>query len=113
MGFVLPFDIKSIASAPRPTNKRISLREVPARIVAVKSFSGGYSHAIAKAQFKTVQRELLEKKLIPQPSSQEQEDSCWSCAQYHPPFTLPFLRRNEIWVELTSQACEAAGYSTS
>jgi hypothetical protein len=24
----------------------------------------------------------------------------WQVAQFHPPFTLPFLRRNEIWIDL-------------
>jgi len=111
MSFVLPFDIKNVASAPKPSNKRITLREIPSRLLAVRSFSGWYSHDVGKAQFKVLQKDLLDKKLIRQPSGEEEEEASWSTAQYHPPFTLPFLRRNEIWVELTKEACSSAGWS--
>jgi len=111
MSFVLPFEIKNVASAPKPSNKRVTLREIPARLLAVRSFTGWYSHDVGKTQFKLLQKELLDRKLIRQPTSEEEEEASWSTAQYHPPFTLPFLRRNEIWMELTKDACASAGFS--
>lgn len=34
----------------------------------------------------------------------ETKDLEWQVAQYHPPFTLPFLRLNEVWIKLTPQS---------
>jgi hypothetical protein len=28
----------------------------------------------------------------------------WNVAQYHPPFTLPFKRRNEIWIHIDNNS---------
>jgi hypothetical protein len=45
MSFVLPFSFTKIDQLPVPTDKRITLKEIPRRILAVVSFSGWYSQA--------------------------------------------------------------------
>jgi DNA gyrase inhibitor GyrI len=100
MSFVLPFSFTKIDQLPVPTDKRITLREIPKRILAVVSFSGWYSQAEGNNQLKKLKTWLESDKLIPEGSINDENSVKWSVAQYHPPFTLPFLRRNEIWVEL-------------
>lgn len=100
MGFVMPFEFQRLSDLPKPLDSRIMLRQIPSRIVATKIFSGWYSPSEGKRHFKALQSDLIADGLIDTPKSQEEEDASWECAQYHPPFTLPFLRRNEIWVEI-------------
>lgn len=100
MSFVLPFSFTKIDQLPVPTDKRITLKEIPKRILAVVSFSGWYSQAEGNNQLKKLKTWLESDKLIPEGSINDVDSVKWSVAQYHPPFTLPFLRRNEIWVEL-------------
>ena len=104
MGFVLPFEITRVDQAPRPLDKRITLRAVPARLVAVRTYSGWHSDAGAKAQYKTLHAALLRDELVTcTPGSSVESDDVegkYSVSQSHPPFTLPFLRRNEVWVEI-------------
>lgn len=100
MSFVLPFNFKRIQDVPAPTDRRVTIRTIPRRVLAVKKFSGWYSQSEGQKQLEELKACLTADKVIP--------ESCanlkWSVAQYHPPFTLPFLRRNEIWLELDERS---------
>ena len=91
MSFVMPKDIAGDA-LPDPTDPRVSLREIPARDLAVIRFKGRTGAAdvadararllsvLASAGIATVGEPFL--------------------MRYNPPFTPGFLRRNEVAVEI-------------
>ena len=89
--FTMPSEY-SMATLPKPVNPAVTLREVPGKRYAVLVFSGFAGEE--KVQEKT--DELLawlkakKRKAIGTPQ----------LARYNPPWTLPFLRRNEILVEV-------------
>ena len=77
---------------PTPLDKRVKLREVPARKIAVYSYSGSWSEERFKEKLRIFQEELKKDGIntIGEPVF----------ARYNSPFRLWFLRRNEIWLEL-------------
>jgi len=89
--FTMPSEY-SMATLPRPRNPVVTVREVPGKRYAVLVFSGFAGKE--KAQQKT--DELLDwlkaKNIVAIATPQ--------LARYNPPWTLPFLRRNEILVEV-------------
>lgn len=82
----------TLATLPKPRAPAVTLREVPSKTMAVLVFSG-FAGA-EKVQQKT--DELLKwlqehnKQVLATPQ----------LARYNPPWTLPFMRRNEILVEI-------------
>lgn len=101
--FVLPSDFKDISDIPVPMDDEIKIKHVPSRVVAVKPFSGWYSDDAGKRYLDLLKQELEDDHFL---STSDAVN--WEVAQYHPPFTLPFLRRNEIWIDLDRshvQAC--------
>jgi hypothetical protein len=115
MQFVLPFEYTSLDQIPKPTNKRITLRAIPERLIAVTKFSGLYNRNTCMKKLQMLHRQLLTDNFLnnePLPTSDtsktldaltadsEHTLEKWEVSQYHPPFTIPFLRRNEVWVEL-------------
>ena len=91
MAFIMPAEY-NMESLPRPREAAVQLREVPARTVAVKRFSGR-----ATASRTAEQRRLLAAELKDLGAQARGE---WSLNQYNPPWTPGFMRRNEIWVEV-------------
>lgn len=89
----------SLATLPEPEDKRIKLKELPAETFAVIKFSG-WSNQDSFAKH----LQVLKKKLSD--SSKFKESGEPTNAFYNPPWTLPFLRRNEILipVEQSSQS---------
>ena len=95
MRFFLPASY-TLSTAPKPTDPRVKIVEVPQATVAVLRFSGLWNEQTFEAR----EAELLE--LL--------DGSAWRAAGspstlfYDPPWTLPFLRRNEVAVPLVKVA---------
>ncbi len=90
--FVLPADV-TLATAPVPNNPRVMVREEPARTLAVIRYSGSWSERTYTEQLAQL-RDAAEKagvKLQGEPV----------LARFNGPFTLPFMRRNEIWMTVS------------
>jgi hypothetical protein len=98
MSFVLPFEFQDINEVPKPTDKRISIRHIPKRILASYKYSGSFDPAVANNLITDMIEYLKKEKLVK--DSADRDNSKWEVAQYHPPFTLPFMRRNEVWLVL-------------
>ena len=89
--FMMPAG-STIASLPVPDHPGVILQEVPARLVAVRRFTG----FAGDSTFRAERRLLLDglSALGLQPVSEPE------LARYDPPWTIPFLRRNEVTVEV-------------
>ena len=89
--FVTPSQY-TLATLPKPLNPAIGLREIPARTYAVLTYSG--SNTASTVQERTDQLLAWLQAQGIAPIGQPQ------LAHYNPPWTLPFLRRNEIQQEI-------------
>lgn len=96
MQFVLPFEFRTFDDVPKPEDPSVTVRQVPQRVIAVNRFSGGYSEEGFKSKLVDLQKKLAEESLV------GDGEMDWSFAQYNPPFCLPFLRRNEVWITVNS-----------
>ena len=91
--FVLPQGV-TVASAPEPLDARVRLREVLPTQVAVIRFSGLWSKSNYNVHLAKLQAALLAAGLV------SEGEPVYS--RYNAPFTPWFMRRNEIWLHLTS-----------
>jgi len=87
--FVMP-ETYTLETLPTPNNPKVMLREIPARNYAVIRFSG-FTGAI-KVDKKTNELMTWLKKKGIKPIGEPE------MARYNAPWSLPFLRRNEIMV---------------
>ncbi len=92
--FVMPSSY-TMATLPRPNNESVQLLEIPAKRFAVIKFSGLASEASLAKQLDQLQSFITSQKLKPL--------SPPSYAFFNPPWTLPFLRRNEVMIEVAPQ----------
>lgn len=89
--FVLPSDY-TLATAPVPDSSEVELKLVPARKAAVVRYSGSWNEAGYERNLAALQKWMQQNSL--------EGSSLARIAGYDPPWTLPFLRRNEIIIDL-------------
>ena len=89
MAFMIPAEY-ALEDLPEPEDERVSFREAPAYTAAVIQFSGWASADEADENWQQLRRFLIAEgiEITGEPTLN----------QYNPPWTLPFMRRNEIIV---------------
>ena len=89
--FVLPAGY-TLENAPAPNGPDVRLVEVPARRVAAVRYTGSWSEKAYKTNLGLLQDWMQQEQL--------EADSLPRVAGYDPPWTLPFLRRNEVMIDI-------------
>ncbi len=84
----------TLETLPVPNDDRVHLKQIPARKIAVFTYSGSWSESRYKKKLETFIGELTRSnvKIIGKPL----------LARFNSPFQLWFLRRNEIWLEIAN-----------
>ena len=90
--FVMPSSY-TMQTLPKPNNAQVLLKEVEGKRFAVIRFSGLPKKESLEKQTKELEAFIQENKL--QPASEP------TYAFFNPPWTLPFLRRNEVMIEIS------------
>ena len=91
VAFMLPSEY-TLETAPQPTDERVKIRAVPGRLTAVLRYSGRWTESNYKEKRAALLETLEQASITPIGEVQS--------AQYAPPSTPPFLRRNEVLVEI-------------
>jgi hypothetical protein len=91
ISFVMPVS-STLETLPKPNNPAVKLRQIPARKVAVLKYTWLTPESRVENKKKQLQ-ELLKKDGVTTLGTPE-------AAFYNPPFTPPFMRRNEILIPI-------------
>lgn len=91
IAFVMPTGY-TLEATPEPLDERIRITTVPSRVVAVLKFSGRWSKSVFEARSKELLEELVKYDF--------EKHGAVFAMRYSGPFTLWFLRKNEVAVEV-------------
>ena len=94
VSFVMPSQY-SMETLPKPLNPTVRLRQIPATKRAVITFSGFYNPQ--KVAEKTLELESWMR------ARNIQANGSPHFARYNPPWTLPFMRRNEVMLNVRDE----------
>ena len=100
MAFMIPAEY-ALEDLPAPDDERVGFEEAPAYTAAVIQFSGWASADKADEHWQRLRQFLIAKEIdiAGEPTLN----------QYNPPWTLPFLRRNEIIVPVALSEANLSG----
>jgi peptide methionine sulfoxide reductase msrA/msrB len=94
-GYIVQFTMPSSfnrETLPQPNDKRVEIIEIPARTVAVFSYSGSWSQERFEEKLAQFRAALARENIVTTGEP--------TFARFNSPWQLWFLRRNEIWLEI-------------
>ena len=91
ISFVMPLSY-TMQTVPVPNDERITIKEIPARVMAVRKYSGTWSEENYRENEEILLNEL--------DKSEYEITGDPEFARYNPPILPWFLRRNEVMIEI-------------
>ncbi len=98
MMFMLPEEYNDIAKIPKPTNPAVHIERIPSETGAVHRYNGNFNSKINSNMAQQLGEQLLSDGLVDVTDDYAMEHfQFWG---YNPPFTIPYFKRNEVWIKL-------------
>ena len=94
-GYVVSFTMPkeyTLETLPLPNDKRVEIKKIPSRNIAVYSYSGSWSEDRFQEKLQEFKAELKTNLIFTEGEP--------ILARFNSPFMIWFLRRNEIWIEV-------------
>ncbi|BBM85912.1 heme-binding protein [Candidatus Uabimicrobium amorphum] len=93
--FIMPQKY-TMETIPQPTNPKVKIRQIPAKIMAVRKYKGSWSQVKYNKNKEMLLTNVQQAKL--------EANGNPIFARYNSPFTIWFLRENEVLVEIKNAA---------
>eukprot|EP00956_Cyclotella_meneghiniana_P039197 scaffold167415_cov66-Cyclotella_meneghiniana.AAC.1 len=100
MKFMLPRDYDELSKIPKPLDPSIKIEEIPSQTGAIHRYNGAWDETHNKEMAMDLGLQLQHDGVN---ITQEYFMSNWQFWGYNPPFTIPYFRRNEVWVTLNEE----------
>jgi hypothetical protein len=101
MMFMLPAEYDDLSKIPKPTNPAVHIEEIPSEVGAVHRYNGKYNDESNRQVAKELGDQLMQDGVAG--ITEEYVMDNFQFWGYNPPFTLPYFRRNEIWLKLNDE----------
>lgn len=107
MQFMLPVEYDNVTKQiPKPKHPNdVKIQSIPPAVGVIHSFNGWVKEPKARAKVSELVQQMNQDGMTDLTELYAlQNYQLW---QYHPPFTIPQLRRNEVWIPLTEEQVKA------
>jgi len=101
MKFMLPSEYDDLSKIPKPTNPHVRIEQLPPVVGAVHRYNGNRDPVHNQKMAKGLANALLNDGV--EGISEEYVMNNFEYWGYDPPFTIPYFRRNEVWMELSQK----------
>jgi hypothetical protein len=101
MMFMLPAEYDNMSKIPKPTNPNVHIEELPSEVGAVHRYNGNFNDKINREKAKEMGIQLMADGVLG--ITEEYVLSNFQFWGYNPPFTIPYFKRNEVWLKLNSE----------
>ena len=104
MKFMLPAEYDELSKIPKPTNPAVKIEEIPPQVGVVHRYHGSLETEHNKEMAIDLADQLMADGV--EGISEEYVLDHFQFWGYNPPMTIPYLRRNEVWVQLNTEQVE-------
>ncbi|KAL7526852.1 hypothetical protein ACHAXR_001680 [Thalassiosira sp. AJA248-18] len=98
MMFMLPLKYDDMSKIPKPTNPNVHIEEIPSEVGVVHRYNGKYNSEINRGIAKELGAQLMQDGV--EGITEDYVTEHFQFWGYNPPFTIPYFRRNEVWLKL-------------
>ena len=100
MKFMLPLEYDDLTKIPKPLDLSVRIEEIPSQTGAVHRYNGKWDEDRKRRIAEDLYQQLVNDGVN---ITQDYVADNWQFWGYNPPFTIPYFRRNEIWIELNGE----------